>query len=113
MCELIQVDERESNQCPYCFMVMEPWEGASEMGRDGKCIIWCHYCGEEYFYMEKKEINWGFAVKLCHECGGEMILDEIPGPDIYPDLEWSCTKCGINELHSEFLVRTKRSKGFY
>ena len=104
----VRVSEKDSDQCPFCFREMEPWEGTSEMDKDGKCKIWCYYCHEEYYYMENENLQWGFAEKLCHECDGRMYLDYLPGPDMYQDLCWYCTVCGIEELHSEFLVRTGR-----
>ena len=49
------VKETESNICPYCEYVMTPTEGASEMGEDGVCKVWCSKCGEEYRYKEGSE----------------------------------------------------------
>jgi hypothetical protein len=61
----------------------------------------------------KANVTEPYAIKLCHDCGGEMGLYEIPGPDIYPDLEWGCHDCGINELYSEWQARTGRKVYFY
>lgn len=54
-----------------------------------------------------------YAMKICHECKKDMGLYEIPGPDIYPDLEWACHSCGITELYSDWVKRTKKKVEFY
>lgn len=54
-----------------------------------------------------------YAMKVCVECKGDMGLYEIPGPDIYPDLEWACHECGITELYSDWVKRTKKEVKFY
>lgn len=65
--------------------------------------------------MKIKATSWKepYAIKMCHECGGEMGLYDIPGPDICQDMEWACHVCGINELYSEWVARTKKEVLFY
>lgn len=53
-----------------------------------------------------------YAIKICVQCAGDMGLYEIPGPDIYPDLEWACHECGIIELYSLWQDRTKKEVRF-
>jgi len=46
-----------------------------------------------------------FAIKICHECKGEMHLVDIDGPDLCQDMEWYCTECGITESYLEWSAR--------
>jgi hypothetical protein len=49
----VRVDIKDSDKCPYCGYHMKPEEGTSEMGKDGRCTIWCISCGESYYYFDK------------------------------------------------------------
>jgi len=53
-----------------------------------------------------------YAFKLCPECGGEMGLYDLPGPEIYQDLEWGCHECGISESYMDWCARTGREVKF-
>lgn len=41
-----------SNICPYCEVVMKPWEGASTAGVNGFVTIGCAYCHKVYYYYD-------------------------------------------------------------
>ena len=50
----VKVAETKANVCPYCNAKMEETEGASEMLLNGRCIVWCAYCGGSYYYFKAR-----------------------------------------------------------